>query len=229
MWYLLACLPPVLNDTALGTDSAPDIARGATPLRFPLIETDLFYQTTGVDHDPVEYEPASAEAVICTNYDGRAFPWCYDGHSGSDYLLFGSFETMDSGSATIVAAAAGTVVEVVDGHYDRCHATSDGVDCDGYEMVANKVEIEHPSGLRTRYLHMMNGSPTVAVGDAIECGTILGKVGSSGNSSAPHLHFEVQDATGQVLDPYAGPFSQAETWWVSQGGPETFPLGVCWD
>lgn len=229
MWFLLACLPPVLNDTSLGTDAGLDIARGELSFRFPLVEAELFYQTTGVDHDPVEYEPASAEAVICTSYDGRAFPWCYDGHSGNDYLLFGSFETMDSGSATIVAAAAGTVVEVVDGNYDRCEATSSGIDCDGYPMVANKVEIQHPSGHRTRYLHMMKGSMAVAVGDNVDCGTILGKVGSSGNSSGPHLHFELQDAAGTVIDPYAGPFSQPETWWVSQGGPEAFPGRVCWD
>jgi murein DD-endopeptidase MepM/ murein hydrolase activator NlpD len=224
---LLACLAPNGFDTARALDSGPVVERGDLALRFPLLERDLFYQTTGFDHDPVEYEPASAEAVNCLNYDGRAFPWCYDGHDGSDYLLQGSFETMDSGSATIVAAAGGTVIEVEDGHYDRCHATSGGVDCDGYEMVANKVVIEHSTGQTTSYLHMMSGSVAVLVGDRVKCGDVLGKVGSSGNSSAPHLHFELTDEKGEAFDPYAGEFSQPETWWFDQGGPEEFPTSAC--
>ena len=226
---LLACIPPNLVDTAATADTSDSTLRGALSFRFPLLERELFYQTTGVDHDPAEYEPASAEAVICTNYDGRAFPWCYDGHHGSDYLLFGAFDAMDAGSATIVAAAPGEVIEVEDGHYDRCHATAEGVDCDGYEMIANKVVIQHESGHTTSYYHMMSGSPAVAVGDHVECGDVLGKVGSSGNSSAPHLHFELEDAAGTVIDPYAGEFSQPETWWVSQGGPEEFPQSSCAD
>ena len=40
---------------------------------------------------------------------------------------------------------------------------------------------------------------------------------------------EVEDATGQVIDPYAGPMSQEETWWVEQGDPEGFPGLQCSD
>lgn len=230
--WLLACGAP---EGAIPAADLPDeadaaastgVPRGALAFRFPLLEVDKFEQTVGVDHDP-EVHGDGAEAIVCTAYDGRSFPWCYDEHDGSDYLLVGGFDTMDAGSATIVAAAPGVVVEVVDGNYDRCHATVDGVDCDGWPMVANKVVVEHEGGWQTRYLHMMSGSVVVAVGQEVACGEKLGLVGSSGYSSTPHLHFELQDADGVVIDPYAGAYSQPETWWVGQGDAEGLPVDLC--
>jgi murein DD-endopeptidase MepM/ murein hydrolase activator NlpD len=43
------------------------------------------------------------------------------------------------------------------------------------------------------YAHMIPGSVTVAVGDEVPAGHVLGKLGDSGNASAPHLHFQVMD------------------------------------
>ena len=209
-------------------DTAEGVPRGALQFRFPLLERELFDQTVGVDHDPADYSGQGWDKeLICTNYDGRNFPWCYDGHKGSDVLLVGGFDTMDAGSATILAACPGTVVETHDGEYDRCHATSDGVDCDGNSGEANYVIVEHVGGWRTKYWHMKNGSVAVAVGDPVECETPLGKVGSSGNSSGPHLHFQLEDAEGTVIDPFAGSESQPETWWVEQGDPEGLPGSTC--
>ncbi len=230
MLLLFACTAGF--DTAdSGETGAPGVPRGPLQFRWPLEERDLFTQTVGVDHDPAVYEEASMEAIICTSYDGRAFPWCYDEHQGSDYLLDGGFDAMDAGSATIVAAAAGTVTATEDGHYDRCHATVDGVDCDGNDGVANYVIVEHMdvSGAlwTTRYWHMMSGSVSVAAGDAVACGDVLGRVGSSGNSSQPHLHFQVEMADETVVDPYAGEFSQPETFWVEQGDAEGLPADGC--
>ncbi|MFZ5479749.1 MAG: M23 family metallopeptidase [Myxococcota bacterium] len=229
MWWLLACA----DEAALSTEGVPDelraaVVRGDLSLRFPILEVDRFTQTVGVDHDPADYSDGSfAEQTICRNYDGRGFPWCYDGHEGSDWLLEGGFDAMDAGSATIVAAAAGVVTEVVDGHYDRCHATTEGIDCDGHEMEPNYVRVEHEGGYTTRYLHMMNGAMGVEVGDEVECGDPLGLVGSSGYSSAPHLHLQLEDADGEVIDPYAGEYSQPATWWTDQGDPEGLPKDVC--
>lgn len=222
---MLACTATELADSS-PVDTGELTARGALSFRWPLTEPSVIYQTTGVDHDPTVYEE-TAYKIVCLDYLGRAFPWCYDEHEGSDYLLDGGFDAMDAGSTPIVAAADGVVVDVDDGHYDRCHAEGEGVSCDGHEKAPNYVTLEHATGHTTRYLHMMQGSVAVEIGQSVKCGDTLGIVGSSGNSSAPHLHFQLEDAEGAVIDSYAGPYSQEETWWVDQGHEEGLPGMEC--
>ncbi len=53
------------------------------------------------------------------------------------------------------------------------------------------VLINHGDGYKTRYGHMLSGSICVSVGDYVYAGQQLGRVGSTGNSTGPHLHFEV--------------------------------------
>lgn len=62
----------------------------------------------------------------------------------------------------------------------------------------NMVEIDHGNGLITRYAHASR--LLVKAGDVVERGQEVAKVGSSGRSTGPHLHFEVRLA-GQPLDP----------------------------
>lgn len=163
----------------------------------------------GVDHDP-----ALAGGVQCLDYQGRRFPFCYDEHDGTDYLLTGGFDAMDRGSARILAAAGGVVTEAIDGNYDRCSGSvMGGIDCDGNPMRSNRVVITHVNGYQSRYLHMKRDSVAVAEGDVVDCGTLLGLVGSSGRSAQPHLHFEVIDPLGETIDPYAGELSQPESYW----------------
>ena len=223
---LLAACGSADVDTA--AEVADGDARGSLQFRLPLLETHLFELVVGVDHDPVDHSDGPmAEALLCTAYDGRPFPACYDEHRGSDYILEGAFDTMDAGSATILAAAGGTVIDLADGNYDRCHKASDGVDCDGNPGDPNYVIVAHEGGWQTKYWHMQNGSVAVAVGDDVACGDPLGKVGSSGYSSQPHLHFQLEDEEGVAIDPYAGEYSQAETWWVEQRASSQLPVDRC--
>lgn len=67
---------------------------------------------------------------------------------------------------------------------------------DGYGL---SVVVEHPSGYTTQYSHL--ASINARVGDEVAAGTPLGKVGNTGNSGAPHLHFEVRDPTGKAVNP----------------------------
>jgi murein DD-endopeptidase MepM/ murein hydrolase activator NlpD len=60
------------------------------------------------------------------------------------------------------------------------------------------VVIEHGSGIRTRYAHL--SEVRVKAGDVVERGQDIGRVGQSGRSTGPHLHFEVL-ADGQPVDP----------------------------
>lgn len=222
---LLACA--ALHDKSdAGADTAAEAETGLR-FSFPLDTPALFQQVIGVDHDPVVQEPGIAE-LQCTDYLGRAFPNCYDEHDGTDFVLKGGFAQMDEASPFVLAAAPGTVIAAEDGHYDRCHsdASIGDVSCDGYDGIANSVVMAHADGSRTLYWHLKEGSVAVTVGTVLDRGAVLGQVGSSGYSSMPHLHFEVQGADELPVDPYAGPHSQPESRWCEQGSPEGLP-GPC--
>lgn len=220
------------DDTAGPADTGSQVEPAPVLLGFPLPERTRYTTVLGVDHDPVVQDDTPLGRATCLDYAGRGFPHCYDEHDGTDYILDGGFDAMDSGSSPIVAAAAGIVSSTEDGHYDRCHADLElgDVSCDGEEMVANHVIVEHAGadGLayRTLYWHMKKDSVAVAVGESVQEGTVLGLVGSSGYSSMPHLHLELQVQQGEEwvsLDPYAGPYSQALSYWCAQGAENALP------
>ena len=57
----------------------------------------------------------------------------------------------------------------------------------------NSVVLKIADKVFALYAHLQPGSITVKVGDSVERGQILGKVGNSGNTLAPHLHFQLMD------------------------------------
>lgn len=60
------------------------------------------------------------------------------------------------------------------------------------------VLLEHPDSLQTKYGHLSR--TTVAAGEQVEAGQVIGLSGNSGRSSAPHLHFEIR-REGTPIDP----------------------------
>lgn len=62
----------------------------------------------------------------------------------------------------------------------------------------NLVVVDHGGGLSTAYAH--NSSISVSVGQSVGTGTVLALAGSTGNSSGPHVHFEVR-VGGNAVDP----------------------------
>lgn len=78
-------------------------------------------------------------------------------------------------------------------------ATADGIvvistalrNSDGsYRSYGEYIAIDHGNGVRSYYCHL--SSRSVNVGDTIKQGQIIGKSGSTGNSTGPHLHFEIR-------------------------------------
>jgi murein DD-endopeptidase MepM/ murein hydrolase activator NlpD len=62
----------------------------------------------------------------------------------------------------------------------------------------NLVEVAHGSGVVSMYAHLSAFS--VGVGQSVATGTRIGRVGSTGESTGPHLHFEVR-LRGAAVDP----------------------------
>jgi murein DD-endopeptidase MepM/ murein hydrolase activator NlpD len=62
----------------------------------------------------------------------------------------------------------------------------------------NMVEIDHGNGIATRYGHM--SEVLVEEGDVVKAGDVLGRIGSTGRSTGPHLHYEVR-VDGEPVDP----------------------------
>ena len=120
----------------------------------------------------------------------------YNRHQGTDWDV-PNLRWMDRGFP-VLAAAEGRVTAVHDGEFDR------NVSCGflGILKPPNLVELTHADGTRSRYLHLRQGSVKVGIGQRVAAGEPLGEVGSSGCSTAPHLHFEVRGLEGGILDPF---------------------------
>lgn len=96
------------------------------------------------------------------------------------------------------AVAAGRVAEVRDGNPDNPARTVPP----GVAEKHNGVTIDHGDGEVSWYVHARNGSIVVKVGDQVERGQLLGRIGNSGASAVPHLHFTLV-AHGNLSVPWA--------------------------
>ncbi len=119
--------------------------------------------------------PLAGDASISSPFGYRADPFLgrLALHPGVDFV--------EGYGDEIRAAAAGRVT----------HAGPMG----GYGIM---VEIDHGNGLATRYAHMSRA--LVEEGQDVVEGAVIGKIGSSGRSTGPHLHYEVR-VDGEPVDP----------------------------
>jgi murein DD-endopeptidase MepM/ murein hydrolase activator NlpD len=108
-------------------------------------------------------------------------------HDGADFTA--------PRNTIIRAASSGIVVTVLCNVAGQSHTpTGRTLPCDsdgnpGLGGCGWYVEIRHPGNVVTRYCHMVR-QPAVSVGQTVTAGQPIGLVGTSGNSSGPHLHFE---------------------------------------
>ncbi len=80
----------------------------------------------------------------------------------------------------------------------RCAAAGKVVKAEWNGGYGRMVEVDHGGGFTTRYAHL--SQILVKEGQAVGVGEIVGKIGSSGRSTGPHLHYEVR-RNGSAIDP----------------------------
>ncbi|VUM23536.1 M23 family metallopeptidase [Stenotrophomonas maltophilia] len=108
--------------------------------------------------------------------DGRSHRG--DGLRNDDYYCFGR---------PILAPADGTVVEVIEGVADNVPGQMNAA-----QLTGNRVILDHGNEEYSVLAHLRQGSVRVAQGQAVRSGAHLGDCGNSGNSSEPHLHYQLQ-------------------------------------
>lgn len=136
--------------------------------------------------------------------DYRCGTMTYEKHNGVD-LRIPDMAAQRRGVA-VLAAAAGRVSRLRDGVAD-ISVKAPGAPPVTNAECGNGVVIDHGDGWETQYCHLAKGSIGVKVGDTVTAGAPIAKVGLSGNTEYPHLHFIVRKG-GQVVDPFA-PNAQA--------------------
>lgn len=160
--------------------------------------------------------PNSWNSYGSTNLDYNCGNRTYDtnngyNHSGTDIFTWPfPWYLYENSLVEVVAAASGVIIGKDDGNED------DHCDCFGRW---NAVYIQHDDGSVTWYGHIKEGELTnKPVGSYVNQGEYLGIVASSGCSTGPHLHFEVYDPNGNLIDPYQGGCNNTTnvSWWENQ-------------
>lgn len=141
---------------------------------------DRHHRSTIID---LSYQPLIAQR-FATDWlqfgpDGRTNTG--DGTHCTDFYCYG---------ADLLAVADGTVIEARDG-------IPEGVPPNNYapttlqNVFGNSVILDIGGGRYAVYAHIIPGSLAVSIGGHVTQGQVLGKLGNSGNSTAPHLHFHL--------------------------------------
>ena len=118
-----------------------------------------------------------------SNIRNRSYP-SYAGHTGIDINI-------GVKGKSVVAAKDGVVI------ISEALRSSSGA----YKSYGEYIMIKHSNGTVTLYGHLKAGSRKVKVGQKVSKGQVIGTVGSTGNSSGTHLHFEVR-VNGNPVNPY---------------------------
>lgn len=158
----------------------PPVARSTIPLKLPMRGPfsvfwggDRLEVNQHVTHD----SQRRAADIVVTGPDGRTFR--NDGKTNADYFIHGK---------EVLAVAEGVVATVIDGAPENEPGRMNP-----YFTTGNIVVLQHAGGLHSAYAHLQPGKIRVKPGAKVKQGQVLGLCGNTGNSSEPHLHFQLQD------------------------------------
>jgi hypothetical protein len=128
-------------------------------------------------------------------YNGERYAIDFFQLTPGGYLADGSHKQLSNYpyfGADVLSATAGRVVEVFDGMPD-VPVTLNLPPITIARAGGNHVVVALGNGAFAYYAHLRPGSIRVKEGDRVQVGQVLGLLGSSGNSNAPHLHFQLMD------------------------------------
>lgn len=149
-------------------------------------------------HGTRSYAQAYAIDIVRESEDRPrpAFGWWPLVRRNTDFPAFG---------APVLSVADATVVRVRDGRRDHLSRTSwpalplffaeaSARDAAGPgALLGNHLVLDLGDGTYALYAHLMRGSAAVREGERVRTGQVVARVGNTGNSTEPHLHFQLMD------------------------------------
>ena len=143
--------------------------------------------------------PINGELVLSQRF---AIDWMRLNDKGT--LVDGPVEDVKSWAgygAELLAVADGTVVHAINDLDDQIPGKLPDPKSLTLETVeGNSIVLDIGNGFYVSYAHMIPGSLKVAKGDKVKRGDVIGLLGNSGNTSAPHLHIQVMSGPSPLAD-----------------------------
>lgn len=189
------------------TGGKPAQLTAALPITSEFSKTSWQFPLRGVSyvgwgaslHTAHRWVPPEAYALDIARLGEGGLTYRGEGRRFTDYYAYGT---------EVHAAAAGTVIESandvpedesllqrpnesIDAYTARVQENQAKLMKSDHGVTGNYVIIDHGNREYSLYAHMQPGSVRVRPGDRVAAGALLGRLGSSGNSTEPHLHFHV--------------------------------------
>lgn len=133
-------------------------------------------------------DPSEQFAIDWIKIDAQGKAFRTDGKKSEDWLCYG---------VAILAVAPGTVVEVMRDLPNEPPGVAPA-DLNLAHIAGNHVTLDLGGGRFAMYAHLAPQSVTVHVGDHVKAGDMLGLLGNSGNTTGPHLHFQISDRPSTI-------------------------------
>ncbi|VVB66203.1 Peptidase family M23 [Candidatus Gugararchaeum adminiculabundum] len=123
-----------------------------------------------------------------------AIDWSQEGESGMIYnYSYARNEDFYAYGQDVLAVADGTVADVKDGAPDNIPLQKPALQ--EQDLGGNTIMLDIGGGNYAFYAHLMPGSIHVKQGDRVKRGDVIGKIGNSGNTLGPHLHFQIDSGS----------------------------------
>lgn len=166
------------------------VLKGQTPVISSPLKGERFVSANSTslinNHHPTYQLTYKGKTMVPERYcvdwnkiDADGNPYSGDMSKCENWYVYGQ---------NVFAVSGGQVIAVKDGMPDQSPVGTLSNDLNLFNGDGNSVVIYIPGGY-VIYGHFKPGSIAVKVGQFIQKGTLIGKVGNSGNSQAPHLHF----------------------------------------
>jgi Peptidase family M23 len=174
------------------------ISQAALPVISPPLAGTGWVAANGCCNDLIVHR-GSFQSIDGGLFDGQRFAIDWLRLNSEGEIVSGDPSVVSSYvdyGASVLAVAHATVVSVENDLPNQPPGTlPDPASFKTVEQVdGNQVTLSLGNGLYAFYAHLIKGSVTVRPGQHVYPGEVIGKLGNSGNTSAPHLHFQIMDA-----------------------------------